>query len=231
MRFGLEVLAPSGSALAGMTVPVMVRVNGNDFMEGGIGSEELLEFAVALAGAGAAAVNINVGWHEAQVPQIVTKVPRGVFAYLARDIKARVSVPVIASHRINDPRTAPPPAGRFLRHGGARPALIADPHFPDKAREGKEHLIVHCVACGQGCFDNIFKMKAVECLCNPRAGHEEEPLERTPRVEDRDGGRAAAPPACLRPWPPPGPAIGWCCMKRGAARRPAAAGRDAAGAR
>ncbi len=180
MRFGLEVLAAVRQRL-GQDCPVMVRVNGNDFMEGGIGSEELLEFAAALAGAGAAAVNINVGWHEAQVPQIVTKVPRGVFAYLARDVRKRVSVPVIAGHRINDPLTA----RRLLQEGfcdmvALGRALIADPHFPDKAREGKEHLIIHCVACGQGCFDNIFKMKAVECLCNPRAGHEEEPVELAP---------------------------------------------------
>ncbi len=51
-------------------------------------------------------------------------------------------------------------------------ALIADPYFPEKARSRHEADIVHCVACGQGCFDNLFKMKAVECLCNPRAGYE-----------------------------------------------------------
>ncbi|NVO01001.1 MAG: FAD-dependent oxidoreductase, partial [Geobacteraceae bacterium] len=37
---------------------------------------------------------------------------------------------------------------------------------------GHDRDIIHCVACGQGCFDNLFKMKAVECLCNPRAGYE-----------------------------------------------------------
>ena len=121
------------------------------------------------------ALCINVGWHEAQVPQIVTEVPRGVFAYLARGIKELVSVPVIASHRINDPGIA-----RELIDDGVCDmvalgrALIADPRFPEKARTGKEGEIVHCVACGQGCFDNLFKMKAVECLCNPRAGYEEE---------------------------------------------------------
>jgi 2,4-dienoyl-CoA reductase (NADPH2) len=39
---------------------------------------------------------------------------------------------------------------------------------------GTEEQLVHCVACGQGCFDNLFRMKGVECLCNPRAGHEQE---------------------------------------------------------
>jgi 2,4-dienoyl-CoA reductase (NADPH2) len=53
-------------------------------------------------------------------------------------------------------------------------ALIADPRLPEKARAGKEDEVLHCVACGQGCFDNLFRMKAVECLCNPQAGHEEE---------------------------------------------------------
>ncbi len=31
---------------------------------------------------------------------------------------------------------------------------------------------MHCIACAQGCFDNLFRLQHVECLCNPRAGHE-----------------------------------------------------------
>lgn len=174
MRFGLEVLRAIKGRV-GEEASVMVRVNGNDFMEGGIGSEDMQTFARELAAAGAAALSINVGWHEAQVPQIVTKVPRGVFAYLARDIKSQVTVPVIAGHRINDPETA----RRLIDEGfcdmvAVGRALIVDPRFSEKAAAGREKEIVHCVACGQGCFDNIFKMNAVECLCNPRAGHEDD---------------------------------------------------------
>jgi len=177
MRFGLEVLAAVKARLSG-EIPVIVRVNGNDFMEGGIGRPEQQAFAAALAAAGADAVSINVGWHEAQVPQIVAKVPRGIFAYMAREIKKQVAVPVMAGHRINDPQTA----RRLIDEGfcdlvAVGRALIADPRFPEKAAAGHDDRIVHCVACGQGCFDHIFKNKAVECLCNPRAGHEEEELE------------------------------------------------------
>ncbi|MBU1564196.1 MAG: NAD(P)/FAD-dependent oxidoreductase [Proteobacteria bacterium] len=174
MRFGLEVIRGIKN-LVGDDFPILVRINGNDFMDGGIGPAELLEFAVSLEAEGVHALCINVGWHEAQVPQIVTQVPRGVFSYLARDIKQRVSVPVIASHRINDPSIA-----RLLVEEGfcdmvaLGRALIADPFFPEKARTGRDKEIVHCVACGQGCFDHVFKMKPVECLCNPRAGHEYE---------------------------------------------------------
>jgi 2,4-dienoyl-CoA reductase (NADPH2) len=174
LRFGLEVIDAVRREVGG-DFPILVRLNGNDFMSGGIGPDEQLVFAERLAEIGVDALCVNVGWHEAQVPQIVAQVPRGAFAYLARDIKRRVPVPVIASHRINDPKVA-----RLLLDEGfcdmvaIGRALIADPYFPEKARSGREHEIVHCVACGQGCFDHIFKMKAVECLCNPRAGHEGE---------------------------------------------------------
>jgi 2,4-dienoyl-CoA reductase (NADPH2) len=53
-------------------------------------------------------------------------------------------------------------------------SLIADPYLPEKARSGRENEIVHCIACAQGCFDHIFELKPIECLCNPRAGHEQE---------------------------------------------------------
>jgi 2,4-dienoyl-CoA reductase (NADPH2) len=174
MRFGLAVIGEIKNR-AGDDFPILVRLNGNDFMEGGIGQDELLEFAVRLEAAGVSALCVNVGWHEAQVPQIVTKVPRGAFAYLARAIKERVVLPVIASHRINDPAIARSLIADQLCDMVAigRP-LIADPWFPEKARTGREKEIVHCVACGQGCFDHLFKMKPVECLCNPRAGHEHE---------------------------------------------------------
>jgi 2,4-dienoyl-CoA reductase (NADPH2) len=172
IRFGLEVVE-AVRATVGAEFPLLVRMNGNEFMKGGSNRKELQEYAVLLAAAGVDALCINVGWHEAQVPQIVTEVPRGVFGYLARGIKERVSIPVIASHRINDPELA----REMIADGlcdmvAVGRALIADPYFPEKARSGHEGDIVHCVACGQGCFDNLFKMKAVECLCNPRAGYE-----------------------------------------------------------
>ena len=172
IRFGLEVIG-SVRRSVGNDFPLLVRMNGNEFMKGGTSRQELQEYAARLVAAGVDALCINVGWHEAQVPQIVTEVPRGVFAYLARGIRERVSVPVIASHRINDPEVARELiADGFCDMVALGRALIADPYFPQKARAGEEKEIVHCVACAQGCFDNLFKMKAVECLCNPRAGYE-----------------------------------------------------------
>ncbi len=173
MRFGLEIIKAIRTEV-GADFPVMVRMNGNDFMPGGQGREELQQYAKALAGeAGVDALCINVGWHEARIPQITAAVPRGAFAYLSRGIKELVDVPVIASHRINDPETARELiADNMCDMVAMGRSLIADPYLPEKAKSGREEDILHCIACAQGCFDNLFKLKHVECLCNPKAGYE-----------------------------------------------------------
>jgi 2,4-dienoyl-CoA reductase (NADPH2) len=172
MRFGLEVMAAVRNAV-GDDFPLIVRMNGNDFMPGGNGRQELQAYARELAAGPADALCVNVGWHEARVPQIVTAVPRGVFAYLAKSIREQVNVPVIASHRINDPATAREMlADNMCDMVAMGRSLIADPRLPEKARRRQESDIVHCIACAQGCFDHLFQLKHVECLCNPRAGHE-----------------------------------------------------------
>ena len=204
MRFGLEVIKAIRDAV-GPSYPVIVRMDNNDFMKDGMRKGELGEYAKRLvADCGVDALCIKGSWHEARVPQLTTNVPRGTYAYLARNVKNLVNVPIIASHRINDPETA-----RELISDGfcdmvamAR-SLIADPYLPEKARTGREKEIVHCIACAQGCFDNLFKLKPVECLCNPLAGHEKDravrKAEKTKKVMVVGGGAAgmsAAIAAC-----------------------------------
>ncbi|SCY90083.1 FAD-dependent oxidoreductase [Desulfoluna spongiiphila] len=200
MRLGLEIVAAIRGRV-GADFPVMVRLDNNDFMEGGTPREELETYAVRLVEAGADALCVKGGWHEARVPQLTPNVPRGMYGYLARNVKEKVRVPVIASHRINDPAVA-----RELIDEGCCDmvamgrSLIADPYLPEKARTGREQEILHCIACAQGCFDNLFKLKHVECLCNPRAGHEWEtaPLKAaTPRRVMVIGGGAAGMSAAL----------------------------------
>ena len=172
MRFGLEIMRAVRDTV-GPDFPLIVRMNGNDFMPGGQGREELKEYARVLTQTNVDALCINVGWHEARVPQIVASVPRGVFAYMARGIKEAVDVPVIASHRINDPAVARELIGDGMCDMVAMGrSLIADPFLPQKAQASREKEIVHCIACAQGCFDHLFELKHIECLCNPEAGHE-----------------------------------------------------------
>jgi len=201
MRFGLEVMQAIRKQV-GNNFPIIVRMNGNDFMPGGQGREELQQYAKALVEeASIDALCINVGWHEARVPQITAAVPRGAFAYLARGIKEVVNVPVIASHRINDPETARELiADSMCDMVAMGRSLIADPYLPEKAKDGREEDILHCIACAQGCFDNLFKLKHVECLCNPKAGYECDgacTIAETPKQVMVIGGGAAGMNAAI----------------------------------
>jgi len=176
MRFGLEVIRRVRAAV-GPGVALGIRVAGNDFMEGSNGNGESALFCAEAEKAGADAVNVTGGWHETTVPQLTSAVPPGAYAYLARGIREKVSVPVFASNRLGDPAVAE----RVLRSGSAdlvcwgRP-LIADPDLPRKVKEGRRDEIVRCVSCNQGCFDSIFLGRGIFCAVNPRVGREEQEL-------------------------------------------------------
>ena len=171
-RFGREVVEQVRAAV-GDGVGVVVRVAGSDYMPGSHGSDESAAASLIFEQAGADAINVTGGWHETRVPQLSMGVPRGAYLYLARRIREEVSVPVMASNRISDPRQAE----AALRDGVAdlinlgRP-LIADPDLPLKVQAGELNRVVHCVACNQGCFDHVFKGMPVACMVNPRAGME-----------------------------------------------------------
>ncbi|NOX33181.1 MAG: FAD-dependent oxidoreductase, partial [Deltaproteobacteria bacterium] len=115
--------------------------------------------------------------HESRIPQLPMELPRSGFACLAMNIKQAVSVPVMASNRI----TTPDHAEQILRDGQADMVnlgrvLIADPFWPRKAKIGKPEEIRPCVACSQGCTDEIFSGRPVSCIGNVRAGFEGERL-------------------------------------------------------
>lgn len=200
MRFGLEIAEKVRGAV-GADFPVFIRLAGNDFMKGGNTNREARIFSVELEKAGIDLIDITGGWHETRVPQLTMSVPRRAYVYLAQGVKSAVSIPVLASNRINDPDTAE----KILRNGEAdlvtmARALLADPDLPNKARDGKSHLIYHCIACNQGCFDRIFQSRPVTCLVNPRAGLEKEreiiPAPRPKRVLVVGGGPAGMKAAC-----------------------------------
>jgi len=173
-RFGLEVIHRTREKV-GPDYTVMVRISGNDFMPGSNTNREAALFAAELEKAGVDCFNVTGGWHESRVPQITGELPRGGFSYLARGVKEAVSVPVIASNRINDPIVAEQILQLNLADmiNMGRP-LIADPDLPNKAKAGTSDSIRRCIACNQGCFDSVFSVQAVHCTVNPAAGREYE---------------------------------------------------------
>ena len=200
MRFGIETISKVRKAL-GPDYPILLRIAGNDFMEGSNTNHEARIFSAETEKAGIDLFNVTGGWHETRVPQLTMGVPRKAYVYLARGIRSAVSGPVISSNRINDPEAAE----EVLRSGGAdlvtiARGLLADPDFPNKARTGKSRLITHCVACNQGCFDSIFQGRPATCMVNPRAGREAElqikPAPKSRKIIVVGGGPAGMTLAC-----------------------------------
>ena len=173
-RFACETIDAVRSAV-GRDFVVTIRVAGNDFVRGSNTNVESAEACRMFEEAGVDAINVTGGWHEARVPQLPMMVPRGAFTYLAVGIKREVSVPVMVSNRIVDPRDA----DRILRDGIADVvcvgrAQVADPEWARKAKQGLYDEIRPCVGCMQGCLDRIFSGQPLCCLCNPQAGFERE---------------------------------------------------------
>jgi len=172
LRFPVELIGKVRAAV-GPDVPVTIRMAGNDFVPGSNTDLETPKIAAAYEAAGVDAINVTGGWHESRVPQLPMELPRTAYAFLARNIKNAVNVPVMASNRI----AAPDDAERILRDGYADMVnlgrvLIADPYWPRKAMEGRANEIRPCVACSQGCTDEIFSGRPVYCVGNPQAGFE-----------------------------------------------------------
>lgn len=181
MRFGLEVVDAVRSSV-GKNFTVMIRLSGNDFIPGGNTTRETKIFAAELEKHGIDAFNITGGWHETRVPQITMDVPHAAFSYLAQCVKSVTTKPVVACNRIHSPLIAE----QLIKQGssdivGLARELIADPYLPNKAKENRTDEIIPCIGCNQGCFDHIFELKPIECMVNPRAGHEFEipPIKKT----------------------------------------------------
>ncbi len=173
-RFPRETIERTRKAL-GSDFPLGIRMAGNDFVEGSNTDLETPEIAKVYQEAGVDVINVTGGWHESKVPQLPMELPRKGFAFLAKNIREHVTVPVMASNRI----TSPAEADSLIREGYADMVnlgrvLIADPFWPLKAASNRADEIRPCVACSQGCTDQIFSGLPVFCTGNPRAGFEAE---------------------------------------------------------
>lgn len=180
MRFPLEVIA-SIRKQVGSDFPIGVRLGGSDFMEGGNGWQEMSLVARELEKASVNILNVTGGWHEAPIPQIQSEVPRGSYAYLAAKIKEQVSIPVVASNRINNPALAE----NILQNGQAdlvtvARGFLADPEWASKARQGKP--IRTCIAC-MTCLDTLFMGQGLQCAVNPQCGRENQQIIKSPQAK------------------------------------------------
>ncbi|EKN0884303.1 NADPH-dependent 2,4-dienoyl-CoA reductase [Salmonella enterica] len=105
MRFAVEVVRAVRQRV-GNDFIIIYRLSMLDLVENGGTFDETVQLAQAIEAAGASLINTGIGWHEARIPTIATPVPRGAFSWVTRKLKGHVSVPLIATNRINDPQVA-----------------------------------------------------------------------------------------------------------------------------
>jgi 2,4-dienoyl-CoA reductase-like NADH-dependent reductase (Old Yellow Enzyme family)/thioredoxin reductase len=178
----------------GEDYPVILRLTASERIEGGVSLEDILETSRMVEEAGVDAIDVVSGVAETNewvVPSLYF--PPACNVSLAEAIKKRVSIPVMVAGRINDPFLAEEilKAGRadFLVMGRA---LLADPYFPAKAREGKEKEIRKCIACLR-CIESFSSHLPLVCAVNPMVGRERElqaPVERKKKIVVVGGGPA-----------------------------------------
>lgn len=154
---------------------IIFRLSMLDLVQGGSSFEEIVQLGQALCDVGVTIMNTGIGWHEATIPTIATKVPRAAFTWVTAQFRDKLSVPVVTSNRINTPEVAE----EVLERGDAdmismaRP-LLADAFFVNKAAANQAQHINTCIGCNQACLDHIFSGQLTSCLVNPRACHETE---------------------------------------------------------
>jgi 2,4-dienoyl-CoA reductase-like NADH-dependent reductase (Old Yellow Enzyme family)/thioredoxin reductase len=172
-RFFVELVEAIKRAL-GAEYPVICRMNGRDLVPGGLELEEAVEIGALLEAAGADSVSVSGGIHASRPYAIIPgmSVPRGCYVAYSEAFKRRLTVPIMAVGRINTPALAE----EILASGRAdficlSRALLADPHFPAKARSGRADRIVPCIACNE-CIATIHRHKGIVCTMNPAVSRE-----------------------------------------------------------
>ncbi|MBW1931095.1 MAG: FAD-dependent oxidoreductase [Deltaproteobacteria bacterium] len=207
-RFALECVK-SVRENVGLTYPIFFRISASDFLDNGLGVEEVLTISTWLEKAGVDVLDVSAGTYEKFhyiVPPVMR--PKACNVELSKRIKEVVGIPVIVAGRINSPELAED----ILKKNKADliamgRQFLSDPEFPIKAMKGRTDEIRKCVACNT-CVDFLYGAlsKHVLCMQNPEVGREKEwsflPLvkrrKRVAVIGGGPGGMEAARISALR---------------------------------
>jgi len=203
LRFSMEIIEAIKKG-AGANFPIIYRYGLTHYLEGGREIEEGLEIARRLEAAGVAALDIDAGcyetYYQAHPP---TTQPPGCNVDLAEMTKKVVNIPVMAVGKLGYPKLAEnvlqEEKADFIMLGRA---LLADPEWPNKVKEGKTEDICPCLGCQEGCSS---RHRYLSCTVNPTTGMEKvftiKPAEKKKAVlvvGGGPGGMEAARVAALR---------------------------------
>jgi 2,4-dienoyl-CoA reductase-like NADH-dependent reductase (Old Yellow Enzyme family)/thioredoxin reductase len=159
----------------GPKFPILFRFSADEFEEGGLGLEESKRVAQFLEDAGVDVLDVSAGTYDSMPTTIEPmSYPEGWKIYLAEAIKKVVKIPVIGVGVIRTPEFAE----ELLRDEkvdfvALARALLADPYWPLKSREGREEEIIPCISCNSCIGHRTFRGLHIRCAVNPWAGREQ----------------------------------------------------------
>lgn len=180
LRFLLEIIQRIKKKV-GNDYPILVRINGEEPIEGGLTLEEVKEIARRLEAAGVNCISVSAGaaaiLPRRDFPMSIApmRVPRACIVPLAAAVKQAVSIPVMTANRIVTPQLAE----EILEQDkadliGIARGLLADPEWPKKAKDGKEDEIRYCIGCMYCVQRVVEKGVDLRCTVNASLGQETE---------------------------------------------------------
>ena len=173
LRFLLEIVGCLKKVL-GKDFPVIVKYPLAHYRDGGREIVEGVAIARKLEASGVDALVIDAGCRETMYLTLPSEfLPHGPNIHLAEKVKGAVQIPVITVGKIRNPIMAE----EILQEGkadfvGLGRTLIADPEWPNKAKEKRIGDIRPCVGCFEGCQRRIHQGKTIGCAVNPLTGKE-----------------------------------------------------------
>ena len=184
MRFITEIIRGIRDR-CGEDYPLIVRLTADEMYDRigkpgkGYGIEYGKKIAKYLENLGVDAIDVTSACYDAfnYWAEPTSFVP-GWRAYLAREIKSVVSIPVIAANFIRSPEQAEQQISDGWQDmmGSAR-CFICDPYWVKKVEENRSNEIqrcIGCVNCLSSLMDNGPKGLATNCALNVAMGHERE---------------------------------------------------------
>ena len=210
MRFAKELLLRVKFEV-GKDYPVGIRLSGEEFWPGGITIAESPIMARMMEEAGAAYISVSCGTLESKLGTgDVMRSKEGWKVYMWEAIKKAITIPIISGGNIKNPSLAETVlANRQTDFIGLARPFLADPDWPDKARDGRVEDIRLCVSCNEchpGASRLAGRVTLRHCSVNPALGRERDfgnirPAKIPKRVMiigGGPGGMEAARTAALR---------------------------------
>jgi 2,4-dienoyl-CoA reductase (NADPH2) len=177
-RFAREVFAAVRGAV-GEKLSIGVRISGSEKAAKGLEIEDARRLARHLAVWGVDLIHVASGSACESPPWYFQHMalPQGVNEQLAAQIKAVVSVPVVAAGRLGDPsRLREILALQMVDLVALGRPLLADPDLPAKMSQGRDEQVLLCGHCLQGCLAGVKSGEGLRCNINPLLGKEGEEL-------------------------------------------------------